>query len=74
MKKIYRILLVCIALIWVNSASVADDESRFPPITPENRGQASMIQALSQGDPLELAWSPNADRLALTASGGTLDL
>jgi len=48
-----------------------DDESRFPPITPENRSQTEMIQMLSQGGVHQLTWSPNGKQLAVTAEGGT---
>ncbi|HRF98697.1 MAG TPA: hypothetical protein PLZ51_25990, partial [Aggregatilineales bacterium] len=67
MKRIYHILLVCIALIWVNSASIADDDAHFPPIMPENRSQTEMIQMLSQGGVHQLTWSPNGEQLAVTA-------
>jgi len=71
MKKIIWQLMLCMALIVGNGASVADDESRFPPITPENRGQASMIQVLSNGGVRDLAWSPDSQQLAVSARGGT---
>ncbi|MCU0480774.1 MAG: WD40 repeat domain-containing protein, partial [Anaerolineae bacterium] len=71
MKKIIWLLMLCMILAVSSLVAVADDESLFPPITPENRAQAQMVQVLSQGEIHRLTWSPDAEQIAVTAEGGT---
>ncbi len=69
MKKISWLLMLCVVLAVGFGTSMADDETRFPPL--DNSGKRGMIQALSNGNPRQLAWSPNSQDLIVSAIGGT---
>lgn len=67
--KMIRMMVSSLLCLLCFIVSVAQDETRFPPL--DNSGTRGMIQALSNGSPRQLAWSSNSQDLVVSAIGGT---
>lgn len=69
MKSMFRILISTLLCMMCMAIAIAQDDGRFPPL--DHEGERGMIQALSNGDPRQLAWSSDSQDLVVSAIGGT---